>query len=217
MKIGVLGTGQVGNLIGSRLIENGHEVMMGGREANNEKGLAFIKNNPENASYGTFAEASSFGEIIFNATNGRFALDALKLSDTDFEDKIIIDVANPLDFSTKPPTLIPEFANTNSIGESIQNLFPKAKVVKTLNTLAMTLAVNPKQLNDGDHSVFVAGNDENAKVKTKTLLTEFGWNVDNLIDIGDITASRAMESYLILMIRLSMSLNVPMFNIKVIK
>jgi predicted dinucleotide-binding enzyme len=217
MKIGVLGTGQVGNLIGSRLIENGHEVMMGGREANNEKGLAFIKNNPKNASYGTFAEASSFGEIVFNATNGRFALDALKLSDTDFEDKIIIDVANPLDFSTKPPTLIPEFANTNSIGESIQTLFPKAKVVKTLNTLAMALAVNPKQLNDGDHSIFVAGNDENAKVKTKTLLTEFGWNVDNLIDIGDITASRAMESYLILMVRLSMSLNVPMFNIKVIK
>ncbi|MFH7000164.1 NADPH-dependent F420 reductase [Flavobacterium sp. FlaQc-57] len=217
MKIGILGTGQVGNLIGSRLIENGHQVMIGGREANNERGLAFLKNNSENASYGTFEEASFFGEIIFNATNGRFALDALKLCNTDFEGKIIIDVANPLDFSTKPPTLIPEFANTNSIGESIQNLFPKAKVIKTLNTLGMALAVNPKQLNDGDHSVFVAGNDENAKIKTKTLLTEFGWNVENLNDIGDITASRAMESYLILMIRLSMSLNVPMLNIKVIK
>lgn len=217
MKIGILGTGQVGNLIGSRLIENGHQVMIGGREANNERGLAFLKNNSENASYGTFEEASFFGEIIFNATNGRFALDALKLCNTDFEGKIIIDVANPLDFSTKPPTLIPEFANTNSIGESIQNLFPKAKVIKTLNTLGMALAVNPKQLNDGDHSVFVAGNDENAKIKTKTLLTEFGWNVENLNDIGDITASRAMESYLILMIRLSMSLNIPMLNIKVIK
>lgn len=217
MKIGILGTGQVGNLIGSRLIENGHQVMMGGREANNEKGLEFVKNDSENAFYGTFEEASNYGEILFNATNGRFALDALKLSNTDFENKIIIDVANPLDFSTKPPTLISKFANTNSIGESIQNLFPKAKVVKTLNTLGMALAVNPKQLNDGNHSLFVAGNDENAKIKTKTLLTEFGWNVDNLIDIGDITASRAMESYLILMIRLSMSLNVPMFNIKVIK
>jgi predicted dinucleotide-binding enzyme len=218
MKIGILGTGQVGNLIGSRLIENGHQVMLGGREYKNEKGLNFVKNNSsESASYGTFEEASNFGEIVFNATNGRFALEALKLANTDFADKIIIDVANPLDFSAKPPTLIPEFANTNSIGESIQSLFPKAKVVKTLNTLAMALAVNPKQLNNGDHSIFVAGNDENAKTKTITLLTEFGWDIDKVIDIGDITASRAMESYLILMVRLSMSLKVPMHNIKVIK
>jgi len=217
MKIGILGTGQVGNLIGSRLIETGHQVMMCGREANNQKGLDFVKNNSENASYGTFAEGAIFGEIIFNATNGKFALDALKLTNTDFADKIIIDVANPLDFSAEPPTLIPEFANTNSIGESIQNLFPKAKVVKTLNTLAIALAVNPKQLNNGDHSLFVAGNDENAKTKTITILTEFGWNIDNIIDIGDITASRAMESYLILVVRLSMALKVPMHSIKVIK
>jgi 8-hydroxy-5-deazaflavin:NADPH oxidoreductase len=217
MKVAILGTGQVGNLIGLKLIETGHQVMMGGREANNQKGLDFVKNNSENASYGIFAEAAGFGEIIFNATNGKFALVALKLANTDFADKIIIDVANPLDFSTKPPTLIPEFANTNSIGESIQNLFPKAKVVKTLNTLAMALAVNSRQLNNGDHSLFVAGNDENAKTKTMTLLTEFGWGIDNIIDIGDITAARAMESYLILMARLSMALKVPMFNIKVIK
>jgi predicted dinucleotide-binding enzyme len=218
MKIAVLGTGQVGNLIGSRLIENGHQVMMGGRESKNEKGLDFVKSNsPENASYGTFAEASGFGEIIFNATNGRFALDALKLANTDFAEKIIIDVANPLDFSTNPPTLIPEFANTNSIGESIQNHFPKAKVVKTLNTMGMELAVNPRQLNNGDHSLFIAGNDENAKARTKKLLAEFGWRIENVIDIGDITAARAMELYLILSVRLRMTLGIPGFNIKVIK
>ena len=74
-----------------------------------------------------------------------------------------------------------------------------------------------RQLNNGNHSLFVAGNDENAKTKTMTLLTEFGWNIDNIIDLGDITAARAMESYLILMSRLSMALKVPMFNIKVIK
>jgi len=218
MKIGILGTGQVGNLIGSRLIENGHQVMMGGRESKNEKGLDFVKSNsPENASYGTFAEASGFGEIIFNATNGRFALDALKLANTDFAGKVIIDVANPLDFSTKPPTLIAEYANTNSPGEAIQNHFPKAKVVKTLNTMGMVLAVNPKQLNEGDHSLFVSGNDEDAKTKIKTLLTGFGWKSDNIIDLGDIAAARAMESYLILSVRLLMTLGVPVFNIKVIK
>src|SRR4030081_2542406 len=127
MKIGILGTGEVGNLLGSRLIENGHQVMMGGREANNSKGLDFVnRDSSEKASYGTFAEASVFGEIIFNATNGRYALAALKLANTDFAGKIIIDVANPLDFTTKPPTLIPEFANTNSIGAFIQNDFFKA-------------------------------------------------------------------------------------------
>jgi predicted dinucleotide-binding enzyme len=192
--------------------------MMAGRESDNEKGLDFVKNNSSgNASYGTFAEASDFGEIIFNAINGKFVLNALKLANTDFAGKIIVDVANPLNFLTQPPTLIPEFANTNSIGESIQDHFPKARVVKTLNTLGMALAVNPKQLNNGDHSIFVAGDDEEAKVKTKTLLDGFGWEPDSIIDLGDITAARGMESYLILSVRLLITFEVPIFNIKVIK
>ena len=218
MKIGILGTGEVGDLIGSKLIENGHQVMMGGRQANNQKGLAFAnKHSSANASYGTFADASKFGGIIFNATNGRFALEALKLAQTDFADKIIIDVANPLDFTTTPPTLISEFANSNSIGESIQHQYPKAKVVKTLNTFGMTLGVNPKQLNNGNHSVFVSGNDESAKAKTKTLLAEFGWGIDDMIDLGDITGARAMEMYLILAVRMKMLFGESIFNIKVIK
>src|SRR5258706_998908 len=218
MKIGILGTGEVGNLIGSRLIENGHHVMMGGRESKNEKGLDFVKkHSSENALYGTFEAASNFGEIIFNATNGRFALEALNLAHTDFAGKIIIDIANPLDFTTTPPTLISEFANTNSIGENIQQQYPKAKVVKTLNTFGMTLGVNPKQLKNGNHSVFVSGNDESAKAKTKTLLTEFGWEIDNIIDLGDITGARAMEMYLILAVRMKMLFGESIFNIKVIK
>jgi 8-hydroxy-5-deazaflavin:NADPH oxidoreductase len=81
----------------------------------------------------------------------------------------------------------------------------------------MALAVNPKQLNNGDHSLFISGNDESAKTRTKTLLTEFGWKIENIIDIGDITGARAMEAFLILSVRLLMSFGVPMFNIKVIK
>ncbi|MBI3510270.1 MAG: NAD(P)-binding domain-containing protein [Bacteroidetes bacterium] len=218
MKIGILGTGEVGNLIGSRLIENGHQVMMGGRNATNPKGLDFVKKHSSaSASFGTFADASKFGEIIFNAANGRFSLAALKLANTDFAGKIIIDVANPLDFTTTPPTLISEFANTNSIGESIQKQFPKTKVVKTLNTFGMVLGVNPKQLNNGDHTIFVSGNDENSKTKTKALLTEFGWKIENIIDLGDITGARAMEMYLILAVRMKMLFGASIFNIKVIK
>jgi predicted dinucleotide-binding enzyme len=104
-----------------------------------------------------------------------------------------------------------------AIGESIQDHFPKARVVKTLNTLGMALAVNPKQLNNGDHSIFVAGNDEEAKVKTKTLLDGFGWEPDSIIDLGDIIAARGMESYLILSVTLLITFEVPIFNIKVIK
>jgi predicted dinucleotide-binding enzyme len=217
MKIGILGTGEVGNTIGARLIEIGHSVMMGGREAGNQKGLDFVKNNPENASYGTFAEAAGFGEIIFNATNGKFVLEALKLANTDFAGKIIIDVSNPLDLSTKPPTLFPEFANTNSIGESIQRDYPKAAVVKTLNSLAMKIAVNPSLFNNGDHSMFVAGNDETAKTKVKALLVAFGWKAENLVDLGGITASRAMESYVVLWATMLTSLSVPMVSFKIIK
>ncbi len=218
MKIAILGTGLVGSLIGSRLIEKGHQVMMGGRAANNESGLTFVKNNPpRTASYGTFDAASRYADIIFNATNGRFALEALHLADTDFADKILIDVANPLDFTANPPTLIPEFANTSSLGESIQSRYPKARVVKTLNMMGMALAVNPTQLNQGDHSLFLAGNDQAAKIQVKAILIEFGWKPDNVIDLGDIKAARGMESYLMLLPRIGMAVGVPVFNIKVIK
>ena len=139
----------------------------------------------------------------------------MKLANTDFADKIIIDVANAADFTAKPPIVIPEFANTNSLAESIQNLFPKAKVVKSLNTLSMALAVNPRQLNNGDHTLFVAGNDDGAKTKVKTLLTEFGWDIQNILDLGDVTASRVMESHLVFFVRASMSLK-SMHNIKII-
>src|SRR5258707_1599913 len=167
MKIAILGTGQVGNLIGSKLIEKGHQVMMSGRAANNESGLTFVTNNPPGtASYDTSDAASRYADIILNATNGRFALEALKLADTDFADKILIDVANPLDFTANPPTLIPEFANTCSLGESIQNRYPKARVVKTLNMMGMVLGVNPMQLNKADHSLFMAGDDQTAKTHT---------------------------------------------------
>ncbi len=218
MKIAILGTGLVGNLIGSRLIEKGHQVMMSGRAANNESGSTFVKNNPSGtASYATFDAASRYADIIFNATKGQFSLEALKLANTDFADKILIDVANPLDFTANPPTLIPEFANTFSLGEAIQSRYPKARVVKTLNTLGMVLAVNPTQLNQGDHSLFVAGNDNAAKTQAKAIVTEFGWKPDNVIDLGDITAARAMESYLTLLGRIGMAIALPVFSIKVIQ
>src|SRR5438445_13688452 len=125
MKIGVFGTGIVGNAIGSKLVALGHEVKMGSRTATNEKAAAFVKTNGANASLGTFADAAKFGEIIFNCTMGAIALDVIKMAGESMNGKIVADISNPLDFSKgMPPILIPSLSNTTSLGEEIQKTYP---------------------------------------------------------------------------------------------
>jgi 8-hydroxy-5-deazaflavin:NADPH oxidoreductase len=211
MKIAVLGTGVVGNTIGTKLIQLGHQVKMGSRAAKNEKALAWVKAAGSNASEGSFADAAAFGEIIFNCTSGQGSLEALKAAgEANLNDKVLIDISNPLDFSKgMPPSL--SIVNTDSLGESIQRAFPKAKVVKTLNTMTCYLMVNPS-LVPGDHTVFVSGNDEDAKNKTKELLIAFGWKPANIMDMGDITTARGTEQLLPIWIRLWGKLQNPMFN-----
>ena len=105
----------------------------------------------------------------------------------DLAGKILIDVANPLDFSGgMPPTLTP--CNTDSLGESLQREFPNAKVVKTLNTCNCKVMVDPARV-PGEHDLFICGNDAGAKDQVRTLLREFGWT--SIIDLGDITNARA--------------------------
>src|ERR1051325_7821932 len=132
-KIGVFGTGVVGNTIGTKLIQLGYKVMMGSRTEANGKASAWVEANGKNASTGTFKDTAEYGDIIFNCTRGESALEVFKQAGTDkFTGKVIIDVSNPLDFSKgMPPSLIPEHTNTNSLGEEIQKLLPDANVVKT--------------------------------------------------------------------------------------
>jgi len=216
MKIGIVGTGIVGNTIGSKLTSFGHEVKMGSRTENNEKALAWVKNAGLKASAGTFADAASFGEIIFNCTSGGVSIEALKLArEENLKGKILIDVSNPLDFSKgMPPILIPELANTNSIGEEIQKTFPNAKVVKTLNTMNCQIMVDASKV-PGEHDVFVCGNDAAAKEKVKEILNSFGWK--SPIDLGDITQSRGVEMILPLWVRLYGVLKTGSFNFKIAK
>ena len=195
MKIAVLGTGIVGNTISSKLITLGHAVMMGSRTANNEKAKVFVAQHGENASAGSFADAAAFGEIIFNCTAGVGSIEALKMAGEQNLEKIIVDLANPLDFSKgAPPSLA--YVNTNSLGEEIQKTFPLAKVVKALNTMWCGVMVNPAMINGGDHQSFVCGNDVDAKEKVKEILQSFGWLEKNIIDLGDITKARGTEMYL---------------------
>ncbi len=216
MKIGILGTGIVGNTLGAKLIELGHEVKMGSRDANNAKGKAFIEANGNHASQGTFADAAQFGDIVFNCTSGGASLDALKMAGADnLKNKVLVDVGNPLDFSHgMPPVLIPSLSNTTSLGEEIQKAFPDTKVVKTFNTMNCKLMVNPG-LVPGDHDVFIGGNDAEAKEKVKKLLSEFGWK--NPIDLGDITSARTTEMLLPIWVRLMGINQSPNFNFKIVK
>src|SRR5690348_5079595 len=144
MKIGIMGTGMVGKTIGSKMIELGHSVKMGSRVDHNEKAVEWAKSNGDNASQGTFADAASFGELVFNCTNGAGSLEAVKLAGAgNLKGKILVDVANPLDFSKgMPPSLIPSLSNTTSLGEEIQKALPDTKVVKTFNTMNCLLMVN---------------------------------------------------------------------------
>ena len=215
MKIGILGTGMVGQAIGSKLIQLGHEVKMGSRSANNEKASQWAKTNGANASHGAFAEAAAFGELVFNCTSGGASLEALKLAGAaNLKGKILIDVANTLDFSKgRPPTL--SVCNTDSLAEQIQRAFPESKVVKTLNTVNCNVMVNPSLLKE-DHAVFVSGNDPEAKARVTSILKEwFGWK--SVVDLGDITSARGPEMFLPLWIGLSRVVGTPNFNFKIVR
>ena len=216
MKIAVLGTGMVGDTIGSKLIDLEHTVMMGSRTANNEKATAFVAKHNGMARAGTFADAAAFGEIIFNCTAGVGSIEALEMAgEQNLNGKIIVDIANPLDFSKgMPPSLA--FVNTNSLGEEIQKAFPQTKVVKALNTMWCGLMVNPAMLNGGDHSTFVSGNDAEAKEKVKEILKSFGWLEKNILDLGDITKARGTEMYLPLWLSVYGATNSGAFNIKIV-
>jgi len=227
MKIGVLGTGVVGQTIAAKLSDIGHDVTIGTRDVGKTVALtepdaygqppfsAWVKQHPKVALAG-FSEAAAKGELLINATNGGSSLVALSQAGGDnLAGKILIDIANPLDFSHgMPPTL--SVSNTDSLGEQIQRAFPGTKVVKALNTLTASLMVAPRQLADGDHDLFVCGNDTGAKNQVaEWLRTWFGWK--SIIDLGDISAARGTEMYLPIWLRLWGALGTGVFNIKVVK
>lgn len=219
MKIGILGTGTVGATIGSRLVDLGHEVMMGSRTAENEKAIAFVsKYAGVNTYAGTFAEAAKFGEIIFNCTKGEHSLSAIAMAGSALNGKVLVDVSNPLDFSQgMPPCLIPSLANTNSLGEEIQRKFPEVKVVKTFNTMWCGLMANPNLIAGGNHVNYICGNDTDAKKSCIDLIKQFGWKDQNILDLGDITNARGTEATLLIWLRVYGATKTGAFNFSIVK
>lgn len=226
MKIAVLGTGSVGRAQAAGLAALGHGVVVGTRDP----GATLARTEPDafgsppfkvwleahpRIGLGSLAEAAAQGEVIVNAINGRGTLQALESAgEENLAGKVLIDIANPLDFSTgMPPSLL--VANDDSLGEQVQRRFPDVKVVKALNTMNALLQVAPGQLADGDHTAFVSGDDADAKQTVTDLLASLGWK--DVIDLGDITTARGTEMYLALWTRLYMVLPSPMFSIKVVR
>lgn len=227
MRIGVLGTGMVGQVLAAKLAEAGHEVVVGTRDPaatlarqepdgyGNPPFSAWHAQHPD-VKVGSFADAAAHGELVVNATAGAASLDALRLAgEANLHGKVLVDLANALDFSKgMPPSLL--VANTDSLGERIQRAFPDVRVVKSLNTMNAMLMADPRQLADGDHTVFVCGDDPEAKVQVTGLLTDgFGWR--DVVDLGDLSAARAAEMLLPIWLRLWGALQVPIFNFKVVR
>lgn len=225
MKIGVLGTGIVGRSHAARLTELGHEVTMGTRDVARSLAVSnsdtmgnpplreWLDRNPQ-VRLGTFSEAAKHGDMVINAINGQHAMEALKMAGEEhLQGKTIMDISNPLDFSKgMPPSLF--ISNNDSLGEQVQKAYPKAKVVKTLNTVNAILQVDPRKLLEGDHSAFVSGNDAEAKNMVVQILKGYGWK--GIIDLGDITTARGAEMVLPIWVRLFGILKTPMFNFKIV-
>ena len=226
MNIAVLGTGTVGRTIAGKLSELGHVVVVGTRDPQatvartesdpmgNPPYSAWQAENPA-VRLAPFAEAAAFGELVVLATSGSGALDALTRAGAEnLAGKVLLDISNPLDGSQGfPPTLFVK--DTDSLAEGLQRAFPTARVVKSLNTMTAAVMVDPGRVSGGEHSVFVSGDDAEAKQTVTSLLEDFGHT--DVIDLGDLSTARGAEMYLPLWLRLMGSLGTPFFNIKVVR
>ncbi|MBT2533862.1 NAD(P)-binding domain-containing protein [Arthrobacter sp. ISL-48] len=226
MKIAVLGTGMVGRTLAGALSGLGHGVVVGTRDPQ----ATLARSGPEATGappfsewhaanqhilLETFADAASEAELVVNATSGTGALAALSSAGSaNLAGKVVMDVSNALDYSQgMPPVLNP--VNTDSLGERIQSAFPDARVVKTLNTMNAGLMVDPGRLAGGDHSVFVSGDDADAKKAVTELLQALGHR--DVIDLGDITSARGAEMMMPAWLRLWGVLGTLDFNFKIVR
>jgi 8-hydroxy-5-deazaflavin:NADPH oxidoreductase len=213
MRIAVIGTGMVGRTLGEGLAKVGHDVVVGTRDpartrARDEWGATSLSL----ASYGQIGVGA---DLFINATSGDASLEALQaVGDEALAGKVLIDVSNALDGSSGfPPTLF--VCNTDSLAEQLQRAFPRTNVVKAFNTMTAAVMVNPGAVGGGDTTVFVAGNDADARATVAAVATDLGWT--DVMDLGDLTAARGLEMWVSLWLRLLMALGGPMFNIKVVR
>jgi 8-hydroxy-5-deazaflavin:NADPH oxidoreductase len=203
MKVGVLGSGDVGQTLGKGFAEKGHEVVLGSRTPDSDPLKSWKKSAGHGVKTGTFAEAAAFGEVLVLSVHGTAAIAAIELAGPkNFDGKLLIDTTNPLDFSKgMPPGLT--VGTTDSLGEQVQRKLPKARVVKCFNTVGNSNMVDPK-LPGGPPTMMIAGNDSAAKAQVDTILKSFGW--PGGLDVGGIDGARWLEALVPLWVRAGASL-----------
>jgi predicted dinucleotide-binding enzyme len=190
LKIGILGSGMVGQVLGKAFIAEGHSVILGTRNNNKAEVIKWKTENPK-AQIGNFEQTAQFGDILVLATKGDAVLDVLKLAGIDnFKNKIIIDATNPIANEAPVNGVLKFFTTyTESLMEQIQKCIPQAKVVKAFSCVGNALMYKPK-LAGGTPTMFICGNDADAKKTVKEILTIFGWETE---DMGFVEAARAIE------------------------
>jgi len=213
MKIAVFGTGEVGRQLAGRLVGLGHEVTLGSRTADNADAARWAA--ATGGSHGTFADAAAGSELVVNATGGVVALAALTAAGAaNLSGKVIVDVSNPLDFSGGfPPKLVVPVEG--SVAEQLQAAFPDSRVVKTLNTMNNKLMVDPSRI-PGSHTVFLSGDDDDAKAVVADLLKSFGWPEAQILDLGPLYTARSTEPVVLLWVSLYGKLGTDDFNLAVV-
>jgi 8-hydroxy-5-deazaflavin:NADPH oxidoreductase len=194
MKIGILGTGDVGRTLANGFLATGHQVMMGSREASNEKVLAWAKEagagptSGSGASTGTFADAAKFAEVVVLAVSWLGAENALQMAGAEsLSGKVVIDAINPLALGARGLELA--IGHTDSAGEQVQRWLPGARVVKAFNSVGYAQMFKP-EFAGGPPDMFICGNDDAAKKTVTDILMSFGWST---IDIGGIEGARLLE------------------------
>jgi NADPH-dependent F420 reductase len=224
MKIAVLGTGMVGRAHAAKLSELGHQVMIGTRDVHESLAKAesgrmaepfgeWAEKHPK-VRVANFADAAKHGEIIFEALSGQVAVKTLAQLKPDLDGKILIEVANPLDFSSGELKLT--VCNDDSLGEQIQKTLPGTKVVKAFNTMNASVQTDPASVAGGGHHLFVAGEDKSAKQRVADIAGDwYGWK--NIIDLGGIKSARGMEMILPIWLNLSGVMGTAKINFKIAK
>jgi predicted dinucleotide-binding enzyme len=224
MKIAVLGSGFAGRTLAAGLADLGHDVTIGTRDVTATR----QKNEPDrmgNAGYAvwahdfphiglaSFADAAAGADLFVNATAGNGSIAALTAAGAaNLGGRVLLDVSNPLEFSQGfPPNLFVK--DDDSLGEQIQRAFPDARVVKALNTMIGDVMTTPKSVADGNHSVFLSGDDSEAKRVISELLAAFGWA--DVIDLGGIQTARATEMMVKIRLLVMTSLGTPIFNFSI--
>jgi predicted dinucleotide-binding enzyme len=190
MKVGILGSGVVGRVLGAGFLKHGHQAMLGTRDPKKQEVADWVRDTPGSQA-GTFEQTAQFGDILVMAALGR-AVDEIieRAGPANFTGKTVIDATNPL--ADEPPVngvLQYTTGPNESLGERIQGKLPAARVVKAFNSVGNALMINP-HFSQGTPTMFYCGNDEEAKAQVAGIIRQFGWEP---YDCGSIVSSRALE------------------------